>query len=88
MMEAKIQPIMTASKTLPSRAEWIEYFTYLDDLRESGETNMWGAGVYLEHSFGVDRGDARKILMTWMDYFDEVDPMDRVDCMLVVERKK
>jgi len=28
-----------------------EYFNYLDELRDSGETNMFGAGAYLEAEF-------------------------------------
>ena len=43
-----------------------EYFEYLDELRLSGETNMFGAGEYLQREFGLDRREARDILMTWM----------------------
>ena len=39
-----------------------EYFEYLDDLRESGVTNMFGAGQYLEEEFGLDKGYARTVL--------------------------
>ena len=46
--------------------EYDEYFEYLDLLRESGETNMFGAGEYLQREFGLDRREARDILMTWM----------------------
>jgi len=27
--------------------EWIEYYVYLEELRQSGETNMFGATPYL-----------------------------------------
>jgi hypothetical protein len=46
-----------------------EYYEYLDDLRESGETNMNGAAVYLQEEFGIDRQEARKILQEWMNQF-------------------
>ena len=46
-----------------------EYFEYLDALRESGVTNMFGAGAYLENHFGLDRYEARDILFEWMDSF-------------------
>ena len=46
-----------------------EYYEYLDELRESGETNMNGAAVYLQGKFGLDRQEARKILQDWMDQF-------------------
>jgi hypothetical protein len=37
-----------------TRNELAEMFQYLDDLRQSGATNMFGAGPYLEGAFGLD----------------------------------
>lgn len=52
-----------------------DVFRYLDDLRESGDTNMFGAGHYLEDEFGLSRRNARDYLTKWMKSFDpEVDP--------------
>lgn len=48
-----------------------EYFDYLDALRESGVTNMWGAAPYLVQAFGLSRQDARDILLEWIDSFSE-----------------
>jgi len=48
-----------------------EEFEYLDRLRESGETNMWGAGTYLHSEFGMGRKEARAIVGLWMDTFQE-----------------
>ncbi|KKL13319.1 hypothetical protein LCGC14_2526910, partial [marine sediment metagenome] len=31
-----------------------EYYTYLDELRRSGITNMWGAAPYLQEAFNID----------------------------------
>ena len=39
-----------------------EHLDYLDCLRESGVTNMWGASVYIEEEFKLDRYDANKKL--------------------------
>ena len=47
-----------------------EHFEFLDALRESGATNMFGAGSYLEAEFGLDKREARKILMAWMENFE------------------
>jgi len=41
-------------------------FTYLEGLRQSGVTNMFGAAPYLEREFGLDRNEAKKVLMDWM----------------------
>ena len=46
-----------------------EYFEYLDALRESGVTNMFGAGAYLEDHFGLSRYEARDILLEWIQSF-------------------
>jgi hypothetical protein len=51
-----------------------DHLTYLDELRESGVTNMFGAAVYLEDEFGVDRRTARTILQYWMESFNERHP--------------
>jgi hypothetical protein len=47
-----------------------KYFTYLDDLRSSGLTNMFGAAPYLEQEFGLNKWQARDILAAWMQSFD------------------
>ena len=43
-----------------------EMFQYLDELRESGETNMFGAASYLQSKFVIDRKAARTVLKAWM----------------------
>ena len=50
------------------------YFVYLDNLRESGATNMWGAGNYLVRDFDLDSRAANKILGEWMETFSERHP--------------
>jgi hypothetical protein len=42
---------------------------YLDALRESGETNMFGAGSYLERRFGLNKKEAQDALAMWMRNF-------------------
>ena len=41
-------------------------FTYLEGLRQSGVTNMFSAGPYLEREFGLDRDEANEVLLDWM----------------------
>ena len=48
-----------------------EYFEYLDALRESGVTNMFGAGAYLEDHFGLSRYEAKDILLEWIQSFNK-----------------
>jgi hypothetical protein len=46
-----------------------EMLVYLDELRESGETNMFGASPYLANEFGLDNRFARQVLSYWMETF-------------------
>ncbi len=46
-----------------------EAFEYLDELRESGRTNMFGAPAYVENELGWERQDARTVTGLWMDTF-------------------
>lgn len=59
-----------------SRDEILETFEYLDVLRESGVTNMFGAGEYLRGAFGWDKGTSGKVLQLWMKTFDGDLPAD------------
>lgn len=56
-----------------------EAFPYLDDLRESGFTNMFVAHQYLMEDMGLDKMTAIKLVSAWMEQFklkitDTTDP--------------
>lgn len=44
-----------------------KYDNYLELLRQSGVTNMFGAAPYLQQEFGLSRREARDALMHWME---------------------
>ena len=46
-------------------------FRYLNRLRESGATNMYGAAPYLEMEFDMTRREARQVLIEWMAWVEE-----------------
>jgi hypothetical protein len=46
-------------------------FEFLNRLRESGETNMYGASPYLACAFSLHKREASKILMEWMQWVNE-----------------
>ena len=48
-----------------------EHARFLTALRDSGVTNMFGAGPYLAAEFDLDKREARKILASWMESFSE-----------------
>lgn len=47
-----------------------EVFDFLDDLRESGATNMFGAAPYIMDFFPeLSKREAREYLKEWMETF-------------------
>lgn len=57
--------------TTVTEAQLEKCVRYLDDLRESGATNMFGARPYLEEEFLGLRRQAGAILSYWMKTFSE-----------------
>jgi hypothetical protein len=47
------------------------HLLFLDKLRESGITNMFGAAPYLMEAFGLNRKDGQMVLAYWMESFVE-----------------
>ena len=50
-----------------------EAFDYLEKLRQSGATNMYGATPYLQEEFPelrYDRDKAKEILLAWIKTFE------------------
>lgn len=46
-----------------------EEFKYLEELRQSNETNMFGAVPYLQNKFNLNRYEAKFILKLWMEHY-------------------
>ncbi len=44
---------------------------FLDVVRSSGVTNMWGASSYIQDHFKVSKHDAKDFLLEWMNTFSE-----------------
>ena len=59
-----------------NEAELTTMFDYLDELRESGVTNMFGAGAYLQRKFSADKKAADTVLGAWMRTFSREQPCD------------
>ena len=50
----------------------IECFDYLERLRQSGVTNMFGASPYLQRRFDISHREASNILSKWMKNYEEL----------------
>lgn len=48
-----------------------EVLEFLDTLRDSGVTNMFGAAPYIVDEFRIDKEEARRMLTLWMNNFNE-----------------
>ena len=42
-----------------------KFYDYLEELRQSGRTNMWSAARYLEIEFGLSEKRATTIFLDW-----------------------
>ena len=50
----------------------MEHLVYLDELRESGVTNMFGGAAYLREEYPeLSTKESRDILVYWMDTFED-----------------
>lgn len=52
--------------------DWIAHYEYLEDLRDSGVTNMFGSPAYLQEEFGITFEEASKIVSNWMENYSEL----------------
>ena len=48
-----------------------EYFLFLNRLRESGVTNMWGSPAYLQREFDLSDKDAQNTVSSWMKWVSD-----------------
>ena len=55
-----------------SYIDQLEYFIYLDELRESGICNMFEAPRYLMIEYGLNREDAKSVFLNWANRYKEV----------------
>ena len=61
-----------ANETI-SEDEKDEIFQYLFDLQESGATNMFGSGAYVERDFPhLDKREVGDVITEWMANWDEI----------------
>lgn len=47
----------------------LKHKEFLNNLRESGQVNMFGAAPYLAKEFGLSKVESNKILFEWMKTF-------------------
>lgn len=47
-----------------------EFFEILNDLRESGQINMFGAPKWLQENFGLSKNEAREVFTAWTETFN------------------
>lgn len=48
-----------------------EVLEFLNMLRDSGATNMFGAVPYIKDEFELDSKEAKRLLMLWMANFND-----------------
>ena len=70
LIRAKVRRALKAAPPpgIP-KDELDDMLEFLNKLRESGVTNMFGAAPYLQREFGLDRREAKKVLTYWMQSY-------------------
>ena len=58
----------------PIKEEWEDYYKFLEALRRTGATNMWGAAPYLLEvkEFNLTPEQAKQVLLSWISNYDEL----------------
>lgn len=49
-----------------------KHMIFLEDLRQSGQTNMFGAVPFIQLKFKIDETKSRDILLFWLDNYNEL----------------
>ena len=55
-----------------------EVLEFLNILRDSGATNMFGAVPYIKDEFELDSKEAKRLLMLWMANFNDEGEYNKV----------
>tara|TARA_Y100000401_G_C8234541_1_gene179817 strand:+ start:77 stop:283 length:207 start_codon:yes stop_codon:yes gene_type:complete len=53
-----------------------EVFLYLEELKESGEINMYESPRYVAETFEVSKSMSRKLVTTWMQSYNKKEDND------------
>ena len=61
---------MTSKTKRETTEQEKEVMGYLNELRDTGITNMYGAAKYIEDRFSLDRVEAKRIHVLWMENFN------------------
>ena len=59
------------SETKIDNSQKEDVFDFLENLRDSGVTNMFGAPPYLQREFGFQEAESRAWLSVWMKSFSK-----------------
>lgn len=61
------------SDKYPIREDWEYYYNTLEDIRQSGIINMWGADIPLKQSCPeLSKKEAQEILVNWIHNYNEL----------------
>lgn len=64
---------MFNNEKYPIKEEWEQYYQVLENIRQSGITNMFGASPYLrEFCPELKREEANEILCNWISNYNEL----------------
>ena len=56
----------------------LSQYDFLDDLRDSGITNMFGAAPYLMEAFELNKSEAKRVLIDWIKQNKQMSNFDKI----------
>lgn len=59
------------TETIYGKVLTMKHHDFLICLRDSGETNMWGAAPYIQREFDVSYKESKDILLEWIGYMSK-----------------
>jgi len=66
----------TIRKTTDQEQEVLEY---LNILRDSGATNMFGATPFIKDEFSLDNKESKRLMLLWVKNFNDEGKYDEVN---------
>ena len=71
MRQSKFHRDIPNDMTIRERFAENTIFEFLDELRESGKTNMFEAVPFIVERFAITKYEAQRVLIKWMENFGE-----------------
>lgn len=64
--------MITKEDVSNNEEKYYKYFDWIEKLRQSGVTNMYGAVPYIQNHFLISSEEATVLLAYWMNHYNDL----------------